>query len=216
VATVAWIAMTPVKGLRLHTVEEAQLGFDGIAGDRAFFLVGEDGKMVSGTRLGPLVAVVPEHDVAAGTLSLRFPDDRVVEGQVELGAPEQVSFFGLKLDDARPVDGAFAAVGAMYRGGARQVATERSSPSEPRDERVWAFARRAIATIQSGHASDLLPMTADTSIMGDVDATPVEPVADQDLTVERVRDSRRVSWGQESGIAGEWWVTWLPPSQPRS
>jgi uncharacterized protein YcbX len=107
VATVAWIAMTPVKGLRLHTVEEAQLGFDGIAGDRAFFLVGEDGRMVSGTRLGPLVAVVPEHDATAGTLSLRFPDDRVVAGEVELGAPEQVGFFGLTLD-VRPVDGAFS------------------------------------------------------------------------------------------------------------
>jgi uncharacterized protein YcbX len=106
-ATVAWIAMTPVKGLRLHTVEEAQLGFDGIAGDRAFFLVGEDGQMVSGTRVGPLVAVVPEYDATAGTLSLRFPDDRVVAGEVELGAPEQVGFFGLTLE-VRPVDGAFS------------------------------------------------------------------------------------------------------------
>jgi uncharacterized protein YcbX len=105
--TVAWIAMTPVKGLRLHTVEEAQLGVDGIAGDRAFFLVGENGQMVSGTRLGPLVAVVPEYDATAGTLSLRFPDDRVVAGEVELGAPEQVGFFGLTLE-VRPVDGAFS------------------------------------------------------------------------------------------------------------
>jgi uncharacterized protein len=106
--TVAWIAMTPVKGLRLHTVDEARLGFDGVAGDRAFFLVDEQRQMVSGTRLGPLVAVVAEHDIDAGTLSLRFPDGRVVAGAVELGEPERVGFFGLKLD-AQPVGGDFAA-----------------------------------------------------------------------------------------------------------
>ena len=99
--------MTPVKGLRLHDVDEAQLGVDGIAGDRAFFLAGEDGQMVSGTRLGPLVAVVAEHDPGAGTLSLRFPDDHVFSGEVELGPAEQVGFFGLALD-ARPVAGAFS------------------------------------------------------------------------------------------------------------
>jgi uncharacterized protein len=75
--TVAWIAMTPVKGLRLHTVDETQLGVNGVAGDRAFILVDEQGRMVSGTRIGPLVAVVAEHDPVAGTLSLRFPDEPV-------------------------------------------------------------------------------------------------------------------------------------------
>lgn len=105
---IAWIAMTPVKGLRLHTVDEAQLGFDGVAGDRAFFLVDEQRRMVSGTRLGPLVAVVAQHDLEARTLSLRFPDGRVVAGEVDLGEPERVGFFGLTFD-ARPVGGGFAA-----------------------------------------------------------------------------------------------------------
>jgi uncharacterized protein len=107
VPSVAWIAMTPVKGLRLHTVEGAQLGLDGIAGDRAFFLVDEDRRMVSGTRLGPLVAVVAQHDPEAGTLSLRFPDNRVVAGEVNLGAPERIEFFGETLD-VQPVAGAFS------------------------------------------------------------------------------------------------------------
>jgi uncharacterized protein len=104
---VAWIAMTPVKGLRLHTVEEAQLGVDGLEGDRAFFLADQDGRMVSGTRLGRLVAVVAEHDPGAATLSLRFPGDRVVAGEVGLGPPERIDFFGEALD-ARPVAGAFS------------------------------------------------------------------------------------------------------------
>ncbi|HET8537574.1 MAG TPA: MOSC domain-containing protein [Solirubrobacteraceae bacterium] len=106
--TVAWIAMTPVKGVRLHNVDAVELGVKGIPGDRAFFLADDSGRMISGTRLGPLVAVVAEHDAAAGTLSLRFPDGRVVAGEVALGAPEQVGFFGLTLD-ARPVTGDFSA-----------------------------------------------------------------------------------------------------------
>lgn len=106
--SVAWLAMTPVKGLRLHQVDTAELGVDGIGGDRAFFLADQDGRMVSGTRLGPLVAVVAEHDAEARTLSLRFPDGRVVTGEVALGSPERVGFFGLELD-AAPVGGGFSA-----------------------------------------------------------------------------------------------------------
>src|SRR5205823_1750721 len=37
---VTWIAMTPVKGLRLHHADAAQLDFRGLEGDRAFFLGG--------------------------------------------------------------------------------------------------------------------------------------------------------------------------------
>ncbi len=107
-AAVAWIAFTPVKGLRLQHLDEAEVTEDGIPGDRAFFLVDENGKMVSVTRLGPLAAVVAEHDAEAATLALRFPDGGEVAGPVELGEPEAVGFYGLELQ-ARPVNGRFAA-----------------------------------------------------------------------------------------------------------
>jgi uncharacterized protein len=108
VATVAWIAFTPVKGLRLQHLDEADVTEDGIPGDRAFFLVDEKGNLVSVTRLGPLAAVVAEHDALAATLALRFPDGSEVAGPVELGEPEAVGFHGLRLH-ARPVNGQFAA-----------------------------------------------------------------------------------------------------------
>lgn len=106
--TVVWISVTPVKGLRLQQRDEVELTADGVPGDRAFFLVDERDAMVSATRVGPLVAVVPEHDAAAGTLSLRLPDGSEVAGTVELGEPEDVRFGGLGLR-ARPVLGAFSA-----------------------------------------------------------------------------------------------------------
>jgi uncharacterized protein YcbX len=108
VGSVAWIGFTPVKGLRLQHLDEADVTIDGIPGDRAFFLVDERGAMVSVTRVGPLATVVAEHDADAGTLALRFPDGEDVAGEVDLGAPEPVRFYGLRLS-AQPLEGPFSA-----------------------------------------------------------------------------------------------------------
>jgi MOSC domain-containing protein len=107
-AAVSWISVTPVKGLRLHARDEVEVTEDGVAGDRAFFLVDERGAMVSATRIGPLVAVVADHDAPARTLSLRFPNGDEVAGSVELGEREAVLFGGLSLS-ASPVLGEFSA-----------------------------------------------------------------------------------------------------------
>jgi uncharacterized protein YcbX len=106
-ASVAWISTTPVKGTRMQHPEEVRLTEDGVPGDRAFFVVDEHGRMVSATRLGPLVEVVPEHDAEAGTLALRFPGGEEVDGPISLGPPEPVRFGGLDMR-ARPVLGAYS------------------------------------------------------------------------------------------------------------
>jgi uncharacterized protein len=104
---VAWISVAPVKGLRLEHRDEVKLGENGVPGDRAFFVVDERGVMVSASRLGPLVAVVPKHDAEAGTLVLRFPDGEEVGGRIELGEPEPVRFYGEAVR-GRAVGGAFS------------------------------------------------------------------------------------------------------------
>jgi uncharacterized protein len=83
--TVGWISVAPVKGLRLQQRDEVQLTEDGVPGDRAFFLVDARGAMVSATRLGPLVAVVSEHDPQTGALALRFPGGEEVWGRPSSG-----------------------------------------------------------------------------------------------------------------------------------
>ncbi|MFL5816091.1 MAG: MOSC domain-containing protein [Conexibacter sp.] len=113
--SVSWISFTPVKGLRLRQLEEAEVTLDGVRGDRAFFLVGRDGTMMNAKRLGPLVTVVADHDAAAGRLGLRFPDGREVAGKVELGEPLDVRFFGLALR-ARPLGGPFSAALSEHAG----------------------------------------------------------------------------------------------------
>jgi uncharacterized protein YcbX len=107
-ATVAWISFTPVKGLRMHQLEEVEVTELGVPGDRAFFVVEESGKMVSATRLGDLIAVVADYDAEAGTLGLSFPDGTELGKAVELGDSEQIDFFGAPFE-ARPVHGPFSA-----------------------------------------------------------------------------------------------------------
>jgi hypothetical protein len=107
-ASVAWISVAPVKGLRLEQRDDVLVTDDGVPGDRAFFIADEpSATMVSATRLGPLVAVVPTYDEAAATLELRFPSGRRVAGKVGLGEPESLDFDGRRVS-ARPVDGGFS------------------------------------------------------------------------------------------------------------
>ncbi|MBK8293859.1 MAG: MOSC N-terminal beta barrel domain-containing protein [Solirubrobacterales bacterium] len=60
-ASVAWISIAPVKGMRMQDLTEAELGPEGVAGDREFFLVDEAAAMISATRIGPLLGIVPEY-----------------------------------------------------------------------------------------------------------------------------------------------------------
>src|SRR5918997_559380 len=107
-ATVTRISVTPVKGLALHHPDEVELTPSGVPGDRTFFLVDQQGHMISATRLGALVSARAEHDADAGTLSLAFPDGGVVREVIDLDEPEAVRFYGLSVD-ARPVRGPFSA-----------------------------------------------------------------------------------------------------------
>jgi hypothetical protein len=130
--------------------------------------------------------------------------------------PEEVDrVFGLVDGEGQAIDGALGAISAVYRGAARQAHPARTTPAQPGDARVWRFATYVISAIQEGRSTDLLPATTDTSIMGDVNSVSQAVPADAELTVQRVRDQRRIAWARESGVLGEWWVTWQPPATPQ-
>lgn len=100
-ARVAWIAYTPVKGLRLRNLQEVELTEIGIPGDRRFHLINERGHLTNGKRVGALQQVSADWDEPSGRLTLRFPDGSVVEDHVRTnGAEVTTSFYG------RPVEGA--------------------------------------------------------------------------------------------------------------
>ena len=81
------ISIAPVKALHLVNPEEVELGHAGVAGDRRFWIVDADRRLVNGKRHPKLMRVLPDWDEASRRLALTFPDGSVVDGVVEPGEP---------------------------------------------------------------------------------------------------------------------------------
>jgi uncharacterized protein YcbX len=82
-AHVSGLALTPVKGTQVREVPRIELGIEGARGDRAFFIVDEQGRLQNGKRIGELQTIVADYDVDAAHLRLAFPDGTRAEGAVE-------------------------------------------------------------------------------------------------------------------------------------
>ena len=94
-ARVARISIAPVKALGLVHPDAVELGRGGVAGDRRFWLLDADGRLMNGKRVGMLVGVRPAWDEATGRLSLAFPGGDLVEGTVELGDEVEPELYGV-------------------------------------------------------------------------------------------------------------------------
>jgi uncharacterized protein YcbX len=81
------ISIAPVKSLGLVHPDEVEVGPRGVAGDRRFWLVDEEGRLFNNKRFGPILRIRPEWDEESRTLALTLPDGERVEGVVELGDP---------------------------------------------------------------------------------------------------------------------------------
>jgi uncharacterized protein len=101
VPTVSRLSITPVKGLALSHPDEVTITPTGVPENRRFFLVDERGKLLNGTRDGPLYGVRAECDREGERLALTFADGRVVDEAVAVGEPKVTAFWG------RPVRGQF-------------------------------------------------------------------------------------------------------------
>ena len=64
--SVAWITIAPVKSLALVHRDEVELEPFGVRENRRFYLVDDNGRMINGKVVGPLVRVVPDYDDAVG------------------------------------------------------------------------------------------------------------------------------------------------------
>jgi uncharacterized protein YcbX len=101
------ISTTPVKSLLLHHPEELELEPFGVARDRRFYLVREDGRLLAGVHHGPLALVRADWERGPERLTLTFPDGRVVAGEVELAEPVLTDFWGHRVE-GRAVVGPWA------------------------------------------------------------------------------------------------------------
>ena len=91
---VARIAIAPVKALHVVEKDEVELAFTGVAGDRRFWMVDADGRLVNDKRHPQLLRLRAEWDEATRELGLEFPDGRLVAGVVELGEPVEAEMYG--------------------------------------------------------------------------------------------------------------------------
>jgi uncharacterized protein YcbX len=98
-AHVSWLTIAPVKGLALVGVEEIALGRKGVAENRRFYLVDEDGRRYGLLRDGRLALVRPAYDATRERLELTFPDGSIVAGEVDVDGEVTTDFYG------RPVAG---------------------------------------------------------------------------------------------------------------
>jgi uncharacterized protein YcbX len=98
VPTVARLSTTPVKSLLLHHPEEVLLEPFGVAVDRRFYLVREDGRLLAGLHHGPLALVRADWEPGPDRLTLTFPDGAVVDGEVELSEPVVTDFWGHRVE----------------------------------------------------------------------------------------------------------------------
>jgi len=112
---VAWISHCPVKGLAVRQLEECELTGAGIAGDRDFFLVDENDRLVNAKGLGCLQQVLPSYDPEVDTLSLAFPDGTTVSEQVGLDGSLAARFWGDTVD-VRVVAGPWSEVLSDFAG----------------------------------------------------------------------------------------------------
>jgi hypothetical protein len=97
---VAWLTVAPVKALALLARDEVQLEPFGVAENRRFHLVDENGRLLNRKIAGgELLQVQPAWDEASDRLALTLPDGSVVESAVALGEPVTTNFYG------RPVAG---------------------------------------------------------------------------------------------------------------
>lgn len=114
--SVARFSITPVKSLALHHPDEVLLEACGVAANRRFFLVREDGRLFSVTHHGPLVRVRAEWDTATERLSLAFPDGAVVADIVRVESRIQTDFWGGRMVHGRVVSGPWAAALSAFAG----------------------------------------------------------------------------------------------------
>jgi uncharacterized protein YcbX len=84
-ARVARISIAPVKALGLTHPESVELTVDGVPGDRRFWLLDADGRLLNNKRVGQLMAIRPTWDEATRRLVLELPHGGRVEGVVEPG-----------------------------------------------------------------------------------------------------------------------------------
>jgi uncharacterized protein YcbX len=156
VKTVSRLSIAPVKGMALLHPEEIRLESFGVAANRRFHVIDEDGRRYGQLRNDTLVQIVPEYDAEAKRLALRFPDGIVVDGTLDLGGAVVTDFYGRPVP-GRLVEGPWSEAVSRFVGrGLRLVRTDAPGAGVDRDlGPVTMLSDASLAELarQTGHDS---------------------------------------------------------------
>jgi len=112
------LSVTPVKSTALMHPDEVRLERYGVPGNRRFYFVDGQGKLLAAGRHGGLVVLRSEYEPGAERLTLRFPSGREVSGLVTVTDGTRVTEFW-----GRPVPG--HVVGGPWAGAVSEHLGER-------------------------------------------------------------------------------------------
>jgi len=104
---VTQLTIAPVKGMQVTPVKALQLGPLGADGDRAFFVLDLEHKLIEAARATGLLGILPRF--ADGVLALRFPDGTEVAEAIEPGEHVVTHNYDGRAIGGRLVTGALAA-----------------------------------------------------------------------------------------------------------
>lgn len=91
---VARLNIAPVRSLGLETRDEIELGPDGVAEDRRFYVIDAGDRLVDQLTSGEMVQVGSWTDPDATRLRLTFPDGTIVEDEVQLDGALETHIHG--------------------------------------------------------------------------------------------------------------------------
>lgn len=129
--TVSRLSITPVRSLALDHPQAVELGPHGVADDRRYTLLTDDGRIFDATKFGPLVQVrarLTKTD-AGEHLALRLPDGEVAAGDVELGERMRTEIYG-RVFTVRPVVGPWSRALSAYAGRRLRLVRSERLPGE--------------------------------------------------------------------------------------
>lgn len=91
---VARLSVTPVKGLAVQHPSSVEVTSDGVAGDRALFLIDEKGTLISCTELGGLLSHRAHFDARSGVLEVTDAGGVTRVGPTDPGEAVETDFYG--------------------------------------------------------------------------------------------------------------------------
>src|SRR5262245_3850376 len=151
---VSRLSIAPVRALGLLHPTSIDVDEGGVREDRRFYLIDEHGHILDRLRAGRLVQVQARTNPEATWLRMRFPDGRVIGGDVTLGEPVKTHVYGREAY-GHVVGGPWAAALEPFAGGRRLLLVRCDRPGGTRIKPGETQARNTVSLVSDGSLREL-------------------------------------------------------------